>query len=383
MEKKLLYIGHSYHNKTKSAQFLKEILKSAYDVEFCDFNPYENDLDTNLGHLRDMEFDVLVLFQVMLDIEKLKSTVRFKHPVFFPMFDGSGFLENDFWKAYQSFNIISFSRTLHEHLLSLGMSSYYIQYFPKPADHFELGNSTHVFFWQRVTELNIGLVEKLLKKIRVDKIHIHKALDPLQKFKAPSSSIAPKIEYSQWYETREEMLEDMRSCALYIAPRPYEGIGMGFLEAMAMGRCIVAPNHPTMNEYITHGTNGLLYDFHLPRAIKSSNIEEIQKNAFQYIKWGYTQWENNKYKIIDWLEAPLQQNKPLCHKKKNRYVSVKTFRLFGFIPFWVIKNKPNKRYYYLFAFLRVMKSTRKAEKVVFYLFNFMPVCRRCVESTRG
>ena len=31
--KKLLYIGHAYHNKTKSTQFLKEMFAQKYEIK--------------------------------------------------------------------------------------------------------------------------------------------------------------------------------------------------------------------------------------------------------------------------------------------------------------------------------------------------------------
>jgi glycosyltransferase involved in cell wall biosynthesis len=44
-----------------------------------------------------------------------------------------------------------------------------------------------------------------------------------------------------------------------MAPRRYEGIGMAFLEAMAMEMCVVAENQSTANEYILSGKNVILY----------------------------------------------------------------------------------------------------------------------------
>ena len=38
MAKRLLYIDHSFHNKTKSAEFLKELLQETYEIEFCEFD---------------------------------------------------------------------------------------------------------------------------------------------------------------------------------------------------------------------------------------------------------------------------------------------------------------------------------------------------------
>lgn len=374
VKKKLLYIDHSFHNKTKSAQFLEDILRRVYEVEVCCLDPC-NDCEKELEYFGGQEFDVLVLFQVMPNIEKLKKYIRAKHFVFFPMFDGSGELGYEFWEHYKEFNIINFSWTLHEKLLCLGLSSYYIQYFPKPSESFKCGDSTNVFFWQRVSELNIDMVVKLLKKITISKIHVHKALDPFQEFKEPSEKLSVEIKYSNWYKTREEMLGDVESCAIYMAPRPYEGIGMSFLEAMAMGRCVIAPDFPTMNEYIVHGSNGLLYDFYLLKAIEVDDVERIQKNAFDYIKKGYAQWEKDKYKILDWLEAPLGSNKSSILKKNSQYMNVRTYYLFGSIPFLTIKDKPYKRYYYLLNFLYVLKSKRKSDQGVFYLFGFIPIWR--------
>ena len=37
---------------------------------------------------------------------------------------------------------------------------------------------------------------------------------------------------------------------VFISPRKQEGIGMSFLEAMSLGKYIIAINDSTMNEYI-------------------------------------------------------------------------------------------------------------------------------------
>lgn len=372
--KKLLYIDHSFHNKTKSAQFLCDILRTAYEMEVCDFDPYSQDPECVFEQFKGKHFDVLVLFQIMPDLVRLKANVSYDHAALFPMFDGSGGLEDQAWEPYRDFNIINFSKTLHERLLGLGFSSYYIQYFPKPYKDFKYGSPTHVYFWQRVTSLNLSLVEKLLKNIVYDKIHLHKVLDPGHSFKAPSPQVASKIEISDWYETRDEMLKDIESCGIYIAPRPYEGIGMSFLEAMAMGRCVIAPDNPTMNEYIIHGENGLLYDFYSPHSIKeTAQIEKIQQNAYKYIQCGYEKWEVDKYKILTWLETPVHISSSKTIKKKY-YLKVKSYYLFCFIPFIVIKDVSlKKRYYDLFGSIRLLRCKLGEKGIKFYLFGLIPI----------
>ncbi len=42
---------------------------------------------------------------------------------------------------------------------------------------------------------------------------------------------------------------------------------MSFLEAMAMGKAVVAADNPTMNEYLTHNVNGYLFNPEDPRPI--------------------------------------------------------------------------------------------------------------------
>ena len=76
---------------------------------------------------------------------------------------------------------------------------------------------------------------------------------------------------------------------------------MPFLEAMAMGKAVVANNAPTMNEYIQHNINGYLIDFRNPKEIDFSNIETIKLNAHNSIIKGYETWKNNSFKIIEFI----------------------------------------------------------------------------------
>ena len=145
-------------------------------------------------------------------------------------------------------------------LRKAGFSAEYIQFFPKPSEDTHEGDDHSVFFWNRREAINVNLVGKLFAKYPLKLLHIHKALDPNQVYEEPKKQYAEHIEYSTWYEQKAEMIKDIEKCAFYISPREKEGIGMSFLEAMAMGRVVVAPNQATMNEYIRHGENGYLYN---------------------------------------------------------------------------------------------------------------------------
>ena len=336
--KKLLYIGHAYHNKTKSTQFLQDLFKTVYTVETFDFDPYNDTYDI-FNKLEGKTFDVVVIFQIAPNIDKLKQLINCQKFVFFPMYDGSGNASDEFWYSYRNVKIINFSKTLHNRLISKGLDSHYIQFFPKPAEKIVKGNTKFIFFWQRINNININLVAKLFSKTKIDKIHIHKAIDPQHSFIEPNGKMPFDIEYSEWYENKSDMLKDIEEAQIYIAPRIYEGIGMSFLEAMAMGRCVVAPNLPTMNEYIEQGQNGVLYDINKIEPLDNFDAIKLGKNAFNYINQGYKKWEKEKNNILQWVIEPLNINKKLLKKLKCRQHKTVTYKLFGFLPILKIKYK--------------------------------------------
>lgn len=365
MKKKLLYIHHAYHNKTKSNHFLRELLQSQYEVEFFSFDPYHKKF--SVESLKNKKSDVLVLFQIMPSIQDINNFIEYEHGVFFPMFDGVPQRKDLLWYEYKDFHIINFSRTLHEELTALGFDSHYFQYFPTPADNFNFGDDKSVFFWQRINQINIETLASVLVTDELKHIHLHKAVDPLQVFIEPSIKLAEKCSFSDWFEKKEELNTVIEQSALYFAPRILEGIGMSFLEAMAMGRCVIAPDNPTMNEYIVHNETGFLYDFSEPQRIRLGNVREIQKNAYEYIKKGYQKWEKDKFKILDVIESPVNQ-------KVNSNSFVKPLK-FGnhTVPFISVLNYGYKKKYSLFNKILLFKisSNRNYRKYsLLGLFSF-------------
>jgi glycosyltransferase involved in cell wall biosynthesis len=159
------------------------------------------------------------------------------------------------------------------------------------------------FFWQRLTHVNFDIIKKVFGDLAV-KIHLHKAIDPGQELMQPSKEEEKKfqISYSDWFETRSEMLEVIKNKAIYVAPREYEGIGMSFLEAMALGKAVVAVDNPTMNEYIKHKENGYLFDLFNPQEVDFSEIEKVQKNTYNFMKKGREKWEKEKIKIVEFIK---------------------------------------------------------------------------------
>jgi len=324
---KLLYIGHSYHLKTKSTRFLVELLKEKFELEECDIDPFDLKTYVKIRNVKWQHYDILVCFQVMPDIKEVQNYCSFKRGVLFPMADyffQATPISNPIWQGYHNFQIINFSKQIHDILIKHGFSSKYIQYFPRPEKVTDWGDKDSVYFWQRCSQINLEKFGVIFNYWNLKKIHLHKAMDPGFLFDSPPPQLKPLLEYSSWYETKEKALNDMDKFALYMAPRFFEGIGMSFLEAMAHGRCVVAPDTATMNEYITNGENGLLYslnisDFSVNCLPPVEDVAAIQKRAYAYIENGYKKWQTEKYDILKWVQGKPVRNEMLLSKTFRQY----------------------------------------------------------------
>ena len=284
------------------------------------------------------------------------------------MYDGSFNASNDFWYSYRNVKIINFSKTLHNKLLNMGLDSHYIQFFPEHNESFRKGDNKSIFFWHRISCININLITKLFSKIKIDNIHIHKAIDPMQQYIEPEDKVPFKIEYSEWYENKKDMIKDIEKSQIYIAPRKLEGIGMSFLEAMALGRCVVAPNLPTMNEYIEHNKNGILYDIDNVASLDNFDAYELGKNAFDYIKNGRKKWENDKNNILNWIEEPVNLNTKLIRKYRPQ-----KYKLFNFIPLIEVKRKSKAMKIFLFNIVPIYKIKYNDNIQKHFLLGFIPL----------
>lgn len=331
---KLLFIGHTYHQKTKSSLFLLELVRKDYQITEFYIDPAMPLDYTRMADLQGGSFDVLIVWQVMPEISEIRKHVSWNHAVFFPMYDhyvAIGGFSAKIWRDYQDFIIISFSRTLYNDLCRCGFDARYIQYFPKPSEISNWGEEKSLFFWQRQTVLNFATLKKAVQNLEISKIHLHNAPDPYNKALPPSAFGEDVVEFfksviyseSTWFETKEQLYRVLEQSSLYMAPRNLEGIGMSFLEAMAHGRCVIAPNMPTMSEYIIDGVNGLLYPWEAssdnrcgaPVLLPTNSIRTIQENAYKTVCEGYEKWSRDKFEILVWMKQKANPNiMKLCRR---------------------------------------------------------------------
>jgi hypothetical protein len=293
--------------KTKSCDFILSELKKEFILETIFINtdignPYEN-----LEYLKNQYFDILICWQIIPDISSIKRIITFDKGVVFPMYDAVPSRRKiEKWWHIRDFQIICFSRKLHIEFKRLGLSSNYIQYFPKPAIKLSYGNPNSAFFWYRHRSITGKDAELICSKLKLNHIHIHNANDPGHEDTINKDSKNLNITTSSWFESREELYNTMLKSAYFIAPRNKEGIGMAFLEAMAQGKCVIAKDSSTMNEYIKHNENGILYKKNISNL--EFNLKKIQRNAFASIACGYKKWEVDKGTIINYIKEDPKNN---------------------------------------------------------------------------
>jgi glycosyltransferase involved in cell wall biosynthesis len=296
---KILFIGHGYHQKTLSNSFLLDILKESFDVKIYYDETWQNGPQVNKEIFFKEEYHCIIFYQIApyritLTNEKIKKVI------FIVMYDGLDFkgIIKNFHTFFNKIIFINFSKTIHFQLINLGLQTYYFQYFPTPQEKC-LGDKNKLFFWQRRNDINLNLVEKLFANYPIN-IHLHQALDPHQLIEKPSEEHIKKFQLasSDWFNSKEEFLSAIKDKTFFIAPRIKEGIGMSFLEAMAMGKIVIANNDATMNEYIEHGVNGYLFDYKNPKPLIFDNLDKIQDNAYEAVEQGYKQFQISKHNII-------------------------------------------------------------------------------------
>lgn len=303
--KKLLLIAHAFHQRTKSNEFLIELFSSAYELTCCYLDPSNEDSGVFPAGIRLEDFELIVCSQVVppSNILNRRSKARL---VFVPMYDFSESWGIERWFPFRKARIVSFSRALARRLERWGFDVKLVQYFPEPSTVTNWGRPERAFFWNRVEAINLRTASTLLASSPITSIHVHRSMDPGQAYTPPDQAIQERfaITETEWFETRGQLREVIEGCSLYIAPRRLEGVGMSFLEAMAMGRCVVAPNLPTMNEYISDGQTGILYDPDDPRPIQLGDLRGIQQRALASIQAGRAEWLSRKEALVAWCGEP-------------------------------------------------------------------------------
>lgn len=321
-KEKLAFIDHSFHQKSRATAFLVDLLEKEYHVTVFWDRSWQRKPRVDLNKIVETGFRTVVFFQIVHYPKRVFDVLRGLNVIVVPMYDACHDLSDSYWQKFAGFKFLNFSRTLHEKFESLGYVSQYVQYFPPagayPAPALRSARSAGPagFLWQRTEEIAWDRVKRVIQGTPFERFHIHNAPDPAgsnakegrEVYRPAVPSDEEKERYnitvSRWFPQRKDYFGRLRDFNIYFAPRKYEGIGMSFLEAMGMGKCVVAPANPTMSEYIRHGETGLLYDPDNPEPLDFSQAAEIGANAAQYVKDGYKKWEASAKTLLSFIKTP-------------------------------------------------------------------------------
>ena len=330
---KIAYCDHSYHQKTRSTLFLPELLlKTGHSVEFFWDSGWEGGTHVRFHQLEG--FDAIVIFQAIP--HGLPDCVAKHHPnvTLIPMLDQFGIAKGPLfdlrrlWSPFHGSKVLSFSKAVHAIATSNGIASMHCQYMPPTVDaginvHGHLGTDhLRVFFWaRRPSEVSVDTVGKLLCDHQANMtLHVHLSADPgeVETSEEDVRSSFPdcqSLTVSHWLESKDEIMQIIKSCDVYIAPRLEEGIGQSFLEALSAGLCVVAPNNGTMNEYLVDGVNGLLYDPASIKPLQLADIGMIRQNALRTAEKLLNNWETDQSRVLRFIEKPSST----CYDEQHIY----------------------------------------------------------------
>ncbi len=269
---RLLFIDHECHRKTRSTEFFVEVIRKAFAVK----EHYYSQAYRTGAEQETFECDVVVSLEFL--VSRRKFLVPGKKNVFVPMYDNEW---GSFWQwkriAWSGMGVISFCDKVSVHARECGVTNILdVRYFPDPAEFpHASGDPKRVFLWER-GDIGRSIAERLFP---------------------PSAGYVFDVKRADEFLERQDYLERLSQCGIVIAPRRKEGIGMVFLEAMAMGKCVVACDDATMNEYITHGENGILFHLGDLKPVDEAMVRHVLENVGRSAAEFRARWLQDKAKI--------------------------------------------------------------------------------------
>lgn len=313
---KICFVGHSFHQRTGSSQFIQKILREIGELTVLSSSPDEDRLsdDKVVVEFLENQYDLWVFHQTEYVAARLLP-LGLRNAVVAPMYDGAWSRPDDFWRQFVNCRFLSYSRALHTRLQRLDQRSAFFEFWPEPAPDVERSperDNWSAFFWERrpLEVPNARSVAQQCRALGIERLHIHAAPDfPEQAISAHGyrhrgSLGGVAITTSTWFETGEAFREVSGTPLFHFAPRLYEGIGMTMLEAMARGQIVVAPDRPTSNEYIGHLSSGILYDPERPLdlpELNPSEVAEMGAAARQRVVRGHETWLEDRERLVSFL----------------------------------------------------------------------------------
>jgi hypothetical protein len=183
--------------------------------------------------------------------------------IWLPMWDSVSGYDQSWWNALpKHLRIVALSEAVHIRAVKAGLATLRLIYHKNPADFAETSWDRRVIcYWNRTGLVGPQFLARLCETTRADQLIFIATMDPGasddRRYQVPER-LGFTIVTTAQQTNQGKYLELTAAANIFIAPRPLEGVGMTFLEAMARGSAVVAYDAPTMSEYIHSGSNGLL-----------------------------------------------------------------------------------------------------------------------------
>lgn len=305
---RIAFFGLAYHQRTGSSRFILDLLARHGTVEtfFAEADPA--DLRRQAAGFDESRYDAILVWQ----LHEAFALLSGRHPnvTFAPMYDamfrGGAFR----WRhRFGSAKILCFSWALRRAVMRRAAHLHQVQYYPEAGPRSAACDDPDLrgFLWYRHRAVTPQRVFALSAGTQLVSLAIHDAPDPGHEIAADWQAPAHvgRVARSTWSADRAAFDAGLGAANLFFASRPLEGIGMAFLEAMGAGLCVVAPDAPTMNEYISHGRTGLLYAPDRMAPLDLSDAQAIGAAAREGVLRGRECWNAGLPALEEFLLTPI------------------------------------------------------------------------------
>jgi hypothetical protein len=220
---------------------------------------------------------------IFYQLPPLESLYKFQdaHIIWIPMWDEARGYDQKWWDHLpKAWRVVSFSNEISQRSRAVGLKTFDVRYFMSPGEcgQADWSKSRTLFYWNRTGIIGESFLRKLCKALDVELLLFRRRIDPGQPsrcdYELPQrlgKTFVKELTFDG-IDAHRQYLEQLNHANIFIAPRLFEGVGLSFIEAAARGCAIFAYDAPTMNEYISHKTNGYL-------------LQQHSRSVFNMVQW--------------------------------------------------------------------------------------------------
>lgn len=315
---KICFIDHPAHLWSGTTEFFIEILRHYGEVS--EFYPTKINVEEVLVEALEEDFDLYVFYQ--FDFMAYGFVAAGKKVIIVPMVDGSSAFGLRHWNLLRGARVWSWSINLHQFCRLIGLDSYHTQYWPEPEIPKKQNVENYFYYWYRgdYSQWNLARIYKLLAENY-----------PLHKFIIRDETKVgsfPKLKNSSVVSglTRKEHLNYLLNCSAFIAPRPSEGLGFSFVEALQLGVPVIGYEYPTMNEYILDNKTGWTIKFMQKKPVPLLDFVQMRKKIHELNAHNHLKFQSGLNNFDSLMKFSDFESQRLFAKKK----STKKFELIDY-----------------------------------------------------